>query len=451
MAATATAVEVNQAQSIAMIRNLMRVTFSNVVYTRGIFDPSQFKPMNVGGVIVQTLSSESADENAKQLCEWMEQGAFKAMNDGYLDKCVLVISADAEEKVVLEAWSLSIGWSGELRVQVNDQERVLGPPSDKVKTGAISQSQVLKVSAVMLRSLHSMLQTMEMLPDQYFLSMKLTYREGTPSDYEPVGFVKSAGGLRFATRPIRMGVGPTIRTKHNSMGLDLLAEDAEGFETCEKIGQQVPSGGWAMEIGRLGPRVCQSDETKKVSVEDDRVVATAKALYADALDFARSLNPGERISTRQLVKKCSTDTATAEQLLQMLEKASLVSMYKPDRRSRVVLQEPEPEADETCMSETSADDESVAGGRSVAGTPAKPSPGGRSAHGSQTPSSASKPRGAASHLVARTPQRTPTRTPHTAPAHEPVRKRISKASSTSETIEFGAGKRGAQKSQASRR
>ena len=242
---------------------------------------------------------------------------------------MLVISADAEEQVVLEAWSLSIGWSGELHLQVNDQERVLGPPTEKVKTGPISQSQacrapypplaqpalaqpdapcgrpsrqVLKVSAVMLRSLHSMLQTMEMLPvrvvlgalppntleetplprlsdlwqDQYFLSMKLTYREGTPSDYEPVGFVKSAGGLRFATRPIRMGVGPTIRTKHNSMGLDLLAEDAEGFETCEKIGQQVPSGGWAMEIGRLGPRVCQSDETKKVSVEHDRVVATAQ-------------------------------------------------------------------------------------------------------------------------------------------------------------------------------
>jgi len=41
-------------------------------------------PPQVGGVIVQTLSSESADENAKQLCEWMEQGAFKAMNDGYL-------------------------------------------------------------------------------------------------------------------------------------------------------------------------------------------------------------------------------------------------------------------------------------------------------------------------------------------------------------------------------
>ena len=78
----------------------------------------------------------------------------------------------------------------------------------------------------------------------------------------------------------------------------------------------------------------------------------------------------------------------------MLEKSTVVSAYKPDRRSRVVLQEPEykvreddqvrshvarvsptllilpqepePEADETCMSETSADDESVAGGRSRA-------------------------------------------------------------------------------------
>ena len=156
-----------------------------------------------------------------------------------------------------------------------------------------------------------------------------------------------------------------------------------------------------------------------------------RALYADALDFARSLNPGERISTRQLVKKCSTDTATAEQLLQMLQTASLVSAYKPECRSRVVLQEPDPEADETCMSETSADDESVAGGRSTAGTPAKPSPCGRSAHNSQTPGSASKSRGGVS------------RTPHTVPSHEPVRKRISKASRTSETIEFGGGKRGA--------
>ena len=44
--ATATQTEVNEAQSVMLMRNLMRVTFSNVVYTRGIFNSSQFKPMN---------------------------------------------------------------------------------------------------------------------------------------------------------------------------------------------------------------------------------------------------------------------------------------------------------------------------------------------------------------------------------------------------------------------
>ena len=38
----------------------------------------------VGGVTVMTLYSEAPDENAKQVVEWMEEGVFKAMNDGYL-------------------------------------------------------------------------------------------------------------------------------------------------------------------------------------------------------------------------------------------------------------------------------------------------------------------------------------------------------------------------------
>ena len=37
--------EVTEPQSVAMIRNLMRVAFSTILYDRGIIDPSQFKPM----------------------------------------------------------------------------------------------------------------------------------------------------------------------------------------------------------------------------------------------------------------------------------------------------------------------------------------------------------------------------------------------------------------------
>ena len=38
----------------------------------------------VGPIIVPTLSSESPGDDAKQLCEFMEQGAFKALNESFL-------------------------------------------------------------------------------------------------------------------------------------------------------------------------------------------------------------------------------------------------------------------------------------------------------------------------------------------------------------------------------
>ena len=56
----ATQQDVSEEQSVALVRNLMRVTFSNVLYMRGIFEPDQFKPMNVGGITVQTIASESS-------------------------------------------------------------------------------------------------------------------------------------------------------------------------------------------------------------------------------------------------------------------------------------------------------------------------------------------------------------------------------------------------------
>ena len=66
----------------------------------------------------------------------------------------------------------------------------------------------------------------------------------------------------YPTKPIRLGVGPIIRTKHNSMALILHTAETEGFEACEHIGQQVPSGGWAVDLAQLGPRVCAEPDAE---------------------------------------------------------------------------------------------------------------------------------------------------------------------------------------------
>ena len=114
----ATQQDVSEEQSVALVRNLMRVTFSNVLYMRGIFEPDQFKPMNVGGITVQTIASESLHPNAKQVVEWMDNGVFDALKLGFLDKCVLVISADPEEKSTIEAWSACVSNHGIIDLHV---------------------------------------------------------------------------------------------------------------------------------------------------------------------------------------------------------------------------------------------------------------------------------------------------------------------------------------------
>ena len=67
---------------------------------------------------VQTIASESLHPNAKQVVEWMDNGVFDALKLGFLDKCVLVISADPEEKSTIEAWSACVSNHGIIDLHV---------------------------------------------------------------------------------------------------------------------------------------------------------------------------------------------------------------------------------------------------------------------------------------------------------------------------------------------
>ena len=96
-AACATAqAEITAAQSIALTRNIMRVSISSVAYLRGMFDASQFQLKDVGGTHCWVLESEDPHPNATAIVDWMNHGVFDALKQGFLDRCVLVVSADAD-------------------------------------------------------------------------------------------------------------------------------------------------------------------------------------------------------------------------------------------------------------------------------------------------------------------------------------------------------------------
>ena len=83
-------------QSVALMRNLMRINVSQIVYTRGSFPASDFETRDVNMLRVQSLGGEHCSETAKTLISWLEDGIFDAISRGYLEKAILCMSADKE-------------------------------------------------------------------------------------------------------------------------------------------------------------------------------------------------------------------------------------------------------------------------------------------------------------------------------------------------------------------
>lgn len=392
-AACATAqTEITEQQSIALTRNIMRVSISSIAFLRGMFDASNFSIKDVGGTHCWVIESDNLHPNAKAIIDWMDNGVFDALKRGFLDRCVLVVSADADGKNTIEAWSLSVGANNTINLTKesgSSSTRSVAKPSSQ---RPLTQQDLLKLSSMMLRQMVVLLQTMPQLPDQYWLSMHLTYKEGTPAEYEPKGFDPAPGGsgLRFASRPMRLGVGPAITTPHHSLGVELLSEQLDGFEEISHpLGgeEQAPSGGYNVDLSCLGPRpdphaLGGRGAADAATAANDAELDEAARLYDEAVAYVRRRGVGARVSYKDLQRgvECGggmdggggagggpTTPGVAQQIAQLLEKAGHLGPLDNRSRMRAVQPPPSP-SPSACGDETCASDTSVGGGDSPRGS-----------------------------------------------------------------------------------
>jgi meiosis-specific protein HOP1 len=73
-----------------------------------------------------------------------------------------------------------------------------------------TRAEILNQMQTVLRKLLLMTQTLKHIPGDKYLTMKLTYEDNTPSDYQPPGFVDDAvgtEGVRFFKEPQEMQLG----------------------------------------------------------------------------------------------------------------------------------------------------------------------------------------------------------------------------------------------------
>ena len=185
-------------QSHMLCRNLIRMFFSQLVYARGCFEDGCFDKQSVGrgygeGIALYSLgASGSCPRAARSVIRWVE-GLLEAVSRGYLQTALLLMSEDAEAMVVLEAHALSL-----LHI---DEGPGVSYSILFLRTGGARLRWLLLntherytksyVSDATVRLLRLMLQSLATLPDlppKHHLSMRLSYVDGTPTDYEPDGF-----------------------------------------------------------------------------------------------------------------------------------------------------------------------------------------------------------------------------------------------------------------------
>ena len=262
--ATVTA-SVTSNQSLSLIRNMLRLNMSSILYQRGCLPEGDFETRDVNGLRVQSISHEGASPAAKTICQWLEQGVFQALTKCYLEKAIICISKDEDARQVLEAWVLSVEW-------MEDEDGIERPNVRFGKEGCEStvalahrsrytMSYVRNASQVSLRQLTQTLESLPSLPTSHYVSMRILYRDHvTPAEYQPTGFeaAKGGGGICFDSKPLQLSVAQPVATDHQVLRTHVVSCTLED-NANEPTGLAYTNDSWRLDLTQTSASAAVED------------------------------------------------------------------------------------------------------------------------------------------------------------------------------------------------
>lgn len=199
---TSTATEVTQVQSLAAIRNFIRVAVSCVTYLRGLCSDESYQPRQFLGLQLKQLVRSSPE--ADVISQWMEEGAFDALNKGYLKALSLCIyTPNCEE--LLESYCFTLSYSADgQRAALTFTGNSQSDGTVRSATTAVMRSrrkrhtrqEVQQALAGIITKLVEVVEGLPPLLCERVLAMQLTYYEDvTPTTYEPPCFAPASAHL----------------------------------------------------------------------------------------------------------------------------------------------------------------------------------------------------------------------------------------------------------------
>ncbi|XP_014899186.1 zebrafish testis-expressed 38 isoform X2 [Poecilia latipinna] len=199
----------NKQESLVFVKRMMAIAVSSITYLRGIFPECAYRSRYLEDLCIKVLRENSNTSGANKIVKWM-MGCFDALEKQYLQIiCIGVYTDPKDRNCIIESY------------QFNFRYTEKGPEMDIVRDNAMGMQVALedtkRASVLLIRKLFLLLQNLDALPSNVYLTMKLYYYdEITPADYQPPGFQEGVHDrLWFQGVPVHFKVGQVHTTYHS--------------------------------------------------------------------------------------------------------------------------------------------------------------------------------------------------------------------------------------------
>ncbi|KAH9618153.1 hypothetical protein KSS87_002037 [Heliosperma pusillum] len=250
--------EITEQDSLLLTRNLLRIAIYNISYIRGLFPEKYFNDKSVPALEMKIKKLLPLDAESRRLIDWMEKGEcslnlrFYVKKFVYVANRIVILSSlavccyfpgvyDALQKKYLKTLLFSIceAINGTTMEEYTFSFSYPNPDSEEVSmnisragskkqggtfnsTNEVTPNQMKSSACKMIRTLVQLMRTLDKMPEERTILMKLLYYEDvTPSDYEPPffrGCTDDEARNQWTKNPLKMEVG-NVNSKHFVLAL----------------------------------------------------------------------------------------------------------------------------------------------------------------------------------------------------------------------------------------
>ncbi|EEC84851.1 hypothetical protein OsI_31963 [Oryza sativa Indica Group] len=217
--------EITEQDSLLLTRNLLRIAIYNISYIRGLFPENYFNDKSVPALEMKIKKLMPMDTESRRLIDWMEKGVYDALQKKYL-KTLLFCICEKEEGPMIEEYAFSFSYpntSGdEVAMNLSRTGSKKNSATFKSNAAEVTPDQMRSSACKMIRTLVSLMRTLDQMPEERTILMKLLYYDDvTPEDYEPPFFKCCADNEAiniWNKNPLKMEVG-NVNSKHLVLAL----------------------------------------------------------------------------------------------------------------------------------------------------------------------------------------------------------------------------------------